>query len=99
MPPRVRRTPFMERVRSMLNPMDMMLWFWEELETRELASETVGTRAGLFLNIVFLVARANYGTSSANDDIFVDDDVGTGWLDWIVSSTDSQLPLPSTDTP
>lgn len=92
MPPRVRRTPFMERVKSMLNPMDMMLWIWEELETRDLASESVGTQAGLFLNIVFLIARANYGTGSSDDDIF-SDDTGSGWLDWIVSPTSSRLSL------
>lgn len=78
----------MERVKAMLNPMDLMLSVWEELETRNLASATVGTRAGLFLNFVFLVARANYGSGSSNDDIF-SDDTGPGWVDWIVCSTDS----------
>ena len=67
----------------MLNPMDFLLWLSEELETRDWDSNLVGTQLGLALNFVFLVARANYGSRSSNDDLF-GDDRGSGWLSLFV---------------
>lgn len=83
MPRLVRRTPLLERIKSMLNPMDFLLWLSEELETRDWDSTTAGTQLGLAMNFVFLVARAN-SASSTSDDVF-SDDVGTGWLAFFVS--------------
>ena len=85
MPPRlIRRQPLRERILSSLNPMDFLLWLSEELETRDWDSAAVGTQLGLGLNFVFLLARANSGRSSSNDDLFSDDQ-GSGWLSFFVS--------------
>lgn len=70
---------------SALNPMDFMLWLSEELETRDWDSASVGTRLGLGLNFVFLLARANSTGSSRKDDVF-SDDAGSGWLSFFVSA-------------
>lgn len=82
MPRLVRRTPLLERIKSMLNPMDFLLWLSEELETRDWDSTTAGTQLGLVMNFVFLIARAN-SASSSSDDVF-SDDAGTGWLAFFV---------------
>ena len=69
----------------MLNPMDFLLWLSEELETRELDSKTFGTQVGLVANFVFLLARANSGSSGhdGGDDVF-GDDRGRSWLSLLV---------------
>ncbi|KAK4126652.1 hypothetical protein N657DRAFT_315440 [Parathielavia appendiculata] len=77
MPPRpqrlVRRQPLTERLRAMLNPMDLYLWLSEEIQTFNWDSKTFGTRFGLAANLIFLVARANAGkTPDAVDDVFGD---------------------------
>ncbi|KAH7275600.1 hypothetical protein B0J15DRAFT_19605 [Fusarium solani] len=82
MPRLVRRTPLLERIKSMLNPMDFLLWLSEELETRDWDSTTAGTQLGLAMNFVFLIARAN-SASSSSDDVF-SDDAGTGWLAFFI---------------
>lgn len=84
MPRLVRRKPFGERLRAMLNPMDFLLWLSEEMETRDWDSKVAGTQLGLGLNFVFLLARANSGSLASDDDIF-SDDAGTGWLTFFVS--------------
>lgn len=68
----------------MMNPMDFLLWLSEEMETREWESKLVGTQLGLGLNFIFLIARANIGSSTSTDDVFSDDD-GVGWLALCVS--------------
>ncbi|KAL7933698.1 hypothetical protein V8C35DRAFT_303630 [Trichoderma chlorosporum] len=75
MPRLVRRRPLWERITSMLNPMDFLLWLSEELETRDWDSKLAGTQLGLGMNFVFLLARANSGSSSewSDGDIFGDD--------------------------
>ncbi|KND87902.1 hypothetical protein TOPH_07469 [Tolypocladium ophioglossoides CBS 100239] len=84
MPRLVRRRPLWERFTTMLNPMDFLLWLSEELETRDWDSKLVGTQLGLGLNFVFLLARANSGsTSSSNDDIFGEDG-SAGWMSLFV---------------
>lgn len=85
MPPRlIRRRPLSERIMALLNPMDFLLWLSEELETRDWDSASVGTQLGLGLNFVFLLARANLGSSPRSDDVFSDDG-GSGWLSFFVS--------------
>lgn len=84
MPRLVRRKPFAERLKAMLNPMDFLLWLSEELETRDWDSKVVGTQLGVGVNFVFLLARANSGTTTPSDDIF-SDDAGSGWLSFFVS--------------
>lgn len=86
MPRLVRRKPFTERLKAMLNPMDFLLWLSEEMETRDFDSRIAGTQLGLGLNFVFLLARANAGSSTSNDDIFSDDS-GAGWVSYFVSHT------------
>ncbi|KAM5348340.1 hypothetical protein ACJ41O_008164 [Fusarium nematophilum] len=83
MPRLVRRQPLSERIMSALNPMDFLLWLSEELETRDWDSTAAGTQLGLALNFVFLLARANSGSSSSSDDVFSDDG-GSGWLAFFV---------------
>ncbi|KAL4729360.1 hypothetical protein ACLX1H_003776 [Fusarium chlamydosporum] len=66
-----------------LNPMDFLLWLSEELETRDWDSATAGTQMGLAMNFVFLLARANSGSSTKSDDIF-SDETSSGWLSFLV---------------
>ncbi|KAL2754401.1 hypothetical protein ACRALDRAFT_1081453 [Sodiomyces alcalophilus JCM 7366] len=75
MPPRiVRRKPWSERIKAMLNPMDFLLWLSEELETRDWDSKALGTQLGLAFNFAFLLARANSRESGDQDDVFSDVD-------------------------
>ncbi|KAG5984515.1 hypothetical protein E4U55_004411 [Claviceps digitariae] len=78
MPRLVRRRPLWERIMSMLNPMDFLLWLSEEIETRDWDSGLVGTQLGLGLNFLFLIVRANSGAKQASDDIFGDES-SSGW--------------------
>ncbi|KAL6881433.1 hypothetical protein J3F83DRAFT_722262 [Trichoderma novae-zelandiae] len=75
MPRLVRRRSLWERITSMLNPMDFLLWLSEELETRDWDSKLAGTQLGLGMNLAFLLARANSGSSSewSDNDIFGDE--------------------------
>ncbi|KAF0642766.1 hypothetical protein FPSE5266_05864 [Fusarium pseudograminearum] len=66
-----------------INPMDFLLWLSEELETRDWDSATVGTQMGLTMNFLFLLARANSGSTTKSDDIF-SDDTSSGWLSFVV---------------
>lgn len=84
MPRLVRRKPLLQRVSAFLNPMDTLLWLFEELETRDWDSKQLGTQLGLGFNILFLLGRANYGSTSADDDVFGDDDKGSSWISLVV---------------
>ncbi|CCT65038.1 uncharacterized protein FFB20_03352 [Fusarium fujikuroi] len=83
MPRLVRRQPLRERIMAAINPMDFLLWLSEELETRDWDSASVGTQMGLAMNFVFLLARANSGSSSPSDDIF-SDETSSGWLSFLI---------------
>ncbi|KAG6007754.1 hypothetical protein E4U21_005593 [Claviceps maximensis] len=78
MPRLVRRRPLWERITSMLNPMDFLLWLSEEIETRDWDSGLIGTQLGLGLNFLFLIVRANSGSRQASDDIF-GDETSSSW--------------------
>lgn len=84
MPRLVRRRPLLERITSMLNPMDFLLWLSEEIETRDWDSGLVGTQLGLGLNFLFLIVRANSGSKPASDDIFGDES-SSSWPSILVS--------------
>lgn len=84
-PRRVRRQSMKQRFLAAVNPLDFLLWLSEEIETRELDSASVGTQVGLVANFLFLLARANLGSSNgAEDDVFGDDDAGHGWVSYLV---------------
>ncbi|KAI1342368.1 hypothetical protein F5Y15DRAFT_301600 [Xylariaceae sp. FL0016] len=81
MPRLVRRRPFAERVKAMLNPMDIYLWVSEEIETHELwDSKVIGAQIGLAFNFIFMLARANSGRASREDPVF---DEGGGSSAWV----------------
>ncbi|KAI1185960.1 hypothetical protein F5B17DRAFT_441461 [Nemania serpens] len=86
MPRLVRKRPFTERVKAMLNPMDFLLWLSEEIETHDWSSRTVGTQLGLAMNFAFLISRANSGGTRVADPVF-DDGAGTsGWLAYLTGT-------------
>lgn len=84
----VRRRPLAERIKSYLNPFDFLLWLSEELDSSDLDQwqKEWATPIGLLLNLVFLIARANSGSSTTRtgDDVFGEDIGYTGWLAWFV---------------
>lgn len=94
MPRLVRRQPLAERIQSYLNPWDFLLWLsesidgydWDQLE------KEWGLTLGVTLNLIFLVARANSGSSGSEaiDDVFGDDD-GLPWLSWFVREETSSI--------
>ncbi|KAJ8119903.1 hypothetical protein ONZ43_g3254 [Nemania bipapillata] len=86
MPRLVRRRPWIERVKSMLNPMDFLLWLSEEIETHDWSSKAVGTQLGLAMNFSFLLARANSGGARVADPVFDDGSSSVGWLAYVVSA-------------
>ena len=84
----VRRRPLAERIKSYLNPFDFLLWLSEELDSSDLDQwqKEWATPIGLLLNVVFLIARANSGSSTTmtGDDVFGEEIGYTGWLAWFV---------------
>ncbi|KAI1740729.1 hypothetical protein F4680DRAFT_447586 [Xylaria scruposa] len=86
MPRLVRKRPFTERVKAMLNPMDFLLWLSEEIETHEWSSKSVGTQLGLAMNFAFLITRANSGGTRVADPVFDDGDSSMGWLAYLISA-------------
>ncbi|KAI1358645.1 hypothetical protein F5Y08DRAFT_109959 [Xylaria arbuscula] len=86
MPRLVRKRSFMERLKTMLNPMDFLLWLSEEIETHDWSSKTVGTQLGLAMNFVFLIARANSGGTRVTDPVFEDGSSGSGWIAYLVGA-------------
>jgi hypothetical protein len=90
MPPRVRRAPLLERIKSNLDPWDWLLWISEEINSNdwEEFTEAWATAIGITLNVVFMIARAGSGEAkpSPKDDVFGDFEgrTGTGWMSWLV---------------
>ena len=84
----VRRRPWAERVKAYLNPLDFMLWLSEELDSGDWDQwqKEWANPLGVLINVVFLIARANSGSSARNraDDVFGEDANYTGWLVWFV---------------
>ena len=94
MPRLVRRQPLAERIQSFLNPWDFLLWVSESIEgfDWDQVEKDWGLSIGIILNLVFLIARANSGSSGSEaiDDVFGDND-GMPWLSWFVSPTNDLL--------
>jgi hypothetical protein len=86
MPRLVRRKPLLDRIKDYLHPGDFLLWLSEEFETREWDTKQFGAPVALGLHVVFLIARANSGSSrnTSRDDVFGDSKSGPGWLTYIV---------------
>jgi hypothetical protein len=82
----IRRKPLTERIKDWLHPGDFLLWLSEEIETRDWDSKHVANPVALGLHVAILIARANSSGSGnrRNDDIFGDDNSGSGWLSYIV---------------
>ncbi|MCJ1461111.1 hypothetical protein MMC28_011493 [Mycoblastus sanguinarius] len=101
MPRLVRRQPLIERLKSKLDPYDFLLWISEELDSSwlEQFEKEWALPAGVLINLIFIVARANSkgSRSKGYDDIFGDDDrsYGGGLLSWLASFTVLVLGLAS----
>ena len=94
MPRLVRRQPLIERLKSKLDPYDFLLWLSEELDSTwlEQFEKEWAFPAGIALNLVFAVARANSrGKSRAYDDVFGDDGNGGSLLAWVVCTSGSYI--------
>lgn len=88
MPRLVRRRPLGERIRTWLNPWDFLLWLSEEIEGKDWdqVEKDWGLAVGIFLNIGFIIARANGHSSGSKaiDDVFGEDE-GAPWGSLLVS--------------
>ncbi|KAL1959734.1 hypothetical protein VTO42DRAFT_1320 [Malbranchea cinnamomea] len=87
MPRLIRRKPFLERLKSYLNPLDFLLWLSEELDTKdwEQWEKDWALPLGITLNTAFLIARANHRKGNrVYDDVFGDSG-STGWLGWLAT--------------
>ena len=89
MPRLVRRAPLTERLKNYLNPLDFLLWLSEELNSLEWEEyKGWSLPAGVAINLIFLIARANSGGryDELDDDIFgeFDETHGSGWFNWLV---------------
>ena len=91
----VRKESLMTRLKNYFDPLDFLLWASEELNSTDLEDvlKQWSIPAGVLLNFVFMVARANTGGPGVNrgDDVFGDYHArrGSGWLVWFVSSRSS----------
>ena len=90
MPKLVRRAPLSERLKNYLNPLDFLLWLSEELNDLDWDEyKEWSVPAGLAVNLIFLIARANTSAQreQLDDDIFGDYEgkYGSGWFKWLVS--------------
>ena len=91
MPRLIRRRPWLERIKARLNVLDILLWFFEELDSGDWDQWQAewATSIGIVINIVFLVARANSGSVSRqqHSDVFGDDLVTSpGLVAWLVKA-------------
>ena len=91
MPRLVRKAPLAERIKAYLDPWDWLMWASEELNSSdwEEFAKSYAVTAGVVMNALFMIAKANSGRSKSNggDDVFGDSSrSGGGWLRWFVSS-------------
>ncbi|KAI4120480.1 MAG: hypothetical protein LQ338_006990 [Usnochroma carphineum] len=89
MPRLIRRQPLAQRIKAWLNPVDFLLWLFEEFDSSDWDQwqKDWSTTIGIALNIVFLIARANVGSRSQRqgDDVFGGDDSYTGFTPWLAT--------------
>jgi hypothetical protein len=90
MPRLIRQKSLRERWAAWLNPMDLLLWVSEEIQTRELDAQVIGTRVGVAANFVYLLASARSSTSTAQDDVFGESS-DSDWLLYIVRPPSSEM--------
>jgi hypothetical protein len=87
MPPVVRRAPLSERIKAYFDLSDWLIWISEELNSsdwEEFAS-AYALYIGFGANLLFVLAQANSGASTASDDDGVFNEVqGPGWIKWIM---------------
>lgn len=87
----VRREPLMTRLQNYLNPWDFLLSINETLNSNDWEDvlKQWSIPAGVVLNFVFMIARANSKAADKTygDDVFGDyhERRGSGWLVWFVS--------------
>ena len=88
MPRIIRHQTLAQRLKAYLNPLDILLWISEELESSdwEQWGKEWAIPIGVGLNIVMLIARANArkGGRNTDDDVFGDTSNGSGWFSWLV---------------
>ncbi|KAL6717165.1 hypothetical protein ACLMJK_005080 [Lecanora helva] len=85
----IRRRPLAERIKAYLNPLDLLLWLSEQVDSGDWDQwqKDWATPFGVLLNTIFLIARANsgYSTRGGVDDVFGDDVAYTGWMAWFAA--------------
>lgn len=95
MPRLVRRQPLVDRIQSLLNPADLLLWLSEEFESHgwDHLEKEWAIPFGVAFNFVFVIARANSQDRSLGgyDDVFGDGRRQRGWFGWLVSLASSWL--------
>ncbi|MCJ1335594.1 hypothetical protein MMC09_000866 [Bachmanniomyces sp. S44760] len=89
MPRIIRHQTLAQRLKAYLNPLDILLWISEELESSdwEQWGKEWAIPIGVGLNIVMLIARANArkGGRNTDDDVFGDTSNGSGWFSWLAA--------------
>lgn len=96
MPRLVRRQPLIERIKTYLDPLDLLLWLAEEFNDDAYDDwlKLWSTPIGLGLNIIFILAKgaSTRGGSRGGDDVFGDDGrSGSGWFSWLVCDSSYTL--------
>jgi hypothetical protein len=78
-----------DRIKAILNPAELFLWAWEEVNSHdwEEFDKQWSTALGVGLNFLFIFARINSVASSNGNDIFEDySRKPSGAFAWIVRS-------------
>ncbi|KAI0626428.1 DUF2418 multi-domain protein [Pyrenophora tritici-repentis] len=87
MPKLVRRAPLSERIKSYLDPSDWLIWISEELNSSDWDdfASSYALYIGFGANLLFVLAQANSGAPTTDDDDGVFSEVqGPGWVEWIM---------------
>ncbi|KAL1800398.1 hypothetical protein ACET3X_000740 [Alternaria dauci] len=87
MPPIVRRAPLSERIKAYFDLSDWLIWISEELNSSDWEdfASAYAPYIGFGANLLFVLAQANSGASTASDDDGVFTEVqGPGWIKWIM---------------
>jgi hypothetical protein len=88
MPRLVRRAPLAERIKAYIDPSDWLIWISEELNSNDWDefAQSYAVSLGFAANLLFVIAQANSGASTAYDDDGVFREVsGPGWVKWFMN--------------